>query len=93
MRSEQCISVTELRRKTGTFVGKGSLPERFVFVGSKPTNVILSMERYEALQRMEELFYERQLDVRFVQFESLSDSEKTECDVAMKRGNSEFVDL
>lgn len=93
MRFEQCISVTELRRKTGSFIGKGSMSERFVFVGSKPTNVILSMERYEALQKIEESFYEQQLDIRFVQFDVMSASEKKEYDTASKRDNSEFVEL
>lgn len=51
------------------------------------------MERYEALQKIEESFYEQQLDFRFVPLDLMSPSETREYAEASKRDNSDFVNL
>ncbi len=51
------------------------------------------MERYETLQKIEESFYEQQLDVRFVPLDSMSLSETREYTEASKRDDSDFVEL
>lgn len=93
MRAEQCVSITELRKKTGAFIGKDSLAEQFVFIGSRPTNVLLTMERYEELRKIEDMLYERNLDLQFSPYDSLSEAEKTEHNTAINRDNSTFVDF
>ena len=93
MKAEQCVSVTELRRKTGDFIGKDTLAEQFIFIGSKPRNVLLTMKRYEELKRIEESYYEQELDIQFIPVGSLSPDQKKEYEAAISRKNSEFVDL
>ena len=93
MYTEQCISVTDLRRKTGHFIWKDVNAEQFIFVGSKPTNVLLTMKRYEELRRIEENVYEQNLDFHFVPYNELSQKEQEAYDRAIQRDNNSFVNL
>ena len=93
MYSDQCLSVTDLRRKTGSFIGKDSLDEQFVFVGSKPTNVLLTMKRYEELRRMEDALYEQSLEIGFVPYEKMSKEEKDMYDCAVEKDRSCYINI
>ena len=93
MYADQCISITDLRRKTGSYIGADVPWEQFIFVGSKPTNVLITMSRYEELKRLEDRLYEEELDFHFVPYTSLTDDEKSEYDTAIKTPNSSFIDL
>ncbi len=93
MHSDQCISVTDLRRKTGTFIGKDTYPEQFVFVGSKPTNVLLTMKRYEELRKIEAALYEQDLDLHFVPYAKLSKKEQDSYNAVIQKDNSSFVNF
>ncbi|MDD2745161.1 MAG: type II toxin-antitoxin system prevent-host-death family antitoxin [Candidatus Gracilibacteria bacterium] len=51
MRSEQCISVTELAKNTSGIIRRANASGvQYVFVNNKPQAVILSMQEYEALE-------------------------------------------
>ncbi len=93
MYADQCISITELRRKTGQYIGNPKQREQFIFVGSKPTNVLMSMERYEELKRMEESLYEAELDLHFVPYSELSVEEQSRYDEAKKEPVSSYIDF
>lgn len=93
MHSDQCISVTDLRRKTGNFIGKDIYPEQFVFVGSKPTNVLLTMKRYEELRKIEAALYEQDLDLHFVPYEELSQKEQEKYTAARAKDRSCYVSI
>lgn len=93
MHSDQCISVTDLRRKTGNFIGKNTYPEQFVFVGSKPTNVLLTMKRYEELRKIEEALYEQNLDLHFVPYQELSKEEQDKYNTARAKDRSCYVSI
>ena len=93
MYSEQCISVTDLRRKTGSYIGHDTYPEQFIFVGSKPTNVLMTMKRYEELRRIEDTLYERDLDLQFVPYSELSLGEQQRYDRVAELTNSSFIDF
>ena len=93
MYSDQCISVTDLRRKTGNFIGKNTHAEQFVFVGSKPMNVILTMKRYEELRKIEDAIYEQNLDVHFVPYEKLSKKEQEKYNIARAQDRSDYTSI
>ncbi|MDD2916620.1 MAG: hypothetical protein PHH70_02110 [Candidatus Gracilibacteria bacterium] len=93
MHSDQCISVTDLRRKTGTFIGKDTYAEQFVFVGSKPTNVLLTMKRYEELRKIEAALYEQDLDLHFIPYEKLSQEEQEKYNTARAKDRSCYVSI
>jgi hypothetical protein len=93
MHAEQCLSVTDLRRKTGTFIGKDTYAEQFVFVGSKPTNVLLTMKRYEELRRIETALYEQNLDLHFVPHSELSKEEQDRYNTAITKDKSSYVSI
>lgn len=93
MHTDQCISVTDLRRKTGNFIGKDTYAEQFVFVGSKPTNVLLTMKRYEELRKIEDALYEQNLDFNFVPYAKLSKKEQEAYDAAMVKDRSDYVSI
>ncbi len=92
MYANQCISVTDLRRKTGNYIGKDTNPEQFIFVGSKPMNVLLTMKRYEELRKIEDT-YEQNLDVHFVPYEELSKIEQEKYNEATTKDRSCYVSI
>ena len=93
MYSNQCISVTDLRRKTGNFIGKDTNPEQFIFVGSKPTNVLLTMKRYEELRKIEDALYEKNIDFNFIPYSELSPKEQVSYNTAITKDRSCFVSI
>ena len=93
MYSDQCISITDLRRKTASYIGSDVPSEQFIFVGSKPMNVLITMSRYEQLRRMEDVLYEQDLDFHFVPYNELSEEEKRAYDKNIARDNSLFIDF
>ncbi len=92
MYADQCISVTDLRRKTSSFIGNAK-DEQFIFVGSKPTNVLISMSRYEEFRRMEDALYEKELDLHFVAYAELDEEGKNRYDRAKQEPLSSYVNL
>ncbi len=93
MRSDQCISITDLRRKTTEYIGAGVPTEQFVFVGSRPTSALLTIQRYEELKKIESAHYEMSMDIDFIPFEDLDIPQKQEFTDAIARKNSQFVDF
>ena len=92
MYADQCISVTELRRQTGKYIGNNQ-PEQFIFVWSKPENVLLTMTRYEELKRMEERLYEQELDFHFVPYGELSQEDQERYDKAKQEPISSYINF
>ncbi len=92
MYADQCISVTDLRRKTGQYIGNNH-HEQFIFVGSKPTNVLITMSRYEELKRLEDRLYMEELDLHFVPYTELSEEDKNRYDLAKKEPLSTYINL
>ena len=49
--SEQCISITELKKKVNTYVKDLDSP-KFIFVNNRPKAVLISIKEYEGLNRV-----------------------------------------
>lgn len=92
MYADQCISVTELRRQTGKYIGNNQA-EQFIFVWSKPENVLLTMARYEELKRIEERLYGAELDLHFVWYDALSQADQERYNNAKKEPISSYINF
>ena len=52
MRTDQCISVTELTKNTSSIIKRTpKMNVQYVFVNNKPQAVILSMKEYERIEQ------------------------------------------
>lgn len=71
MTSDQCISITDIRKNAGKYLKKPKKVQ-FVFVNNKPESAIVPMKDYEEMERLQKtLAYVRELE------ESLNDPENT----------------
>lgn len=87
MRSEQCISVTELSKNTSGIIRRaGATGVQYVFVNNKPQAVILSMQEYESLENS-------MVEFGNIHSRELSEETKNMYDRAKKLPKEAFVDL
>ena len=87
MRTEQCISVTELSKNTSWIIRRaGATGVQYVFVNNKPQAVILSMQEYEALEN-------RMIEFEVVHPDELSEDTRNMYNRAKKLPKEAFIDL
>lgn len=87
MRTEQCISVTELSKNTSRIIHRApQMGAQYVFVNNKPQAVILSMQQYEKFEKDEKVEFWTAL------FENISPETKEMYIQAKKQSKDVFID-
>lgn len=87
MRTEQCVSVTELSKNTSRIIHRApQVGAQYIFVNNKPQAVILSMQQYEKFEKDEKVEFGTTL------FETLSPEAQDMYAGAKKQSKDTFVD-
>lgn len=86
MRTEQCVSVTELSKNTSGIIRRApDMGAQYVFVNNKPQAVILGMRQFEIMQKAIVEFWT-------VDYAELSIETKQMLDKAKTQSRESFID-